>query len=110
MSDTNEHLNHEAEKGLPDGLGSENTQHGVDVIHVVEPDSLVYGLGSEDTQSDAGTPGYVGVDHSLDAVDKGLPLGLGADNTQDGPPAPHHSETDSTEHGLGSPDSQHAHE
>lgn len=109
MSVTDVVLNKEAERGLPDGLGAENTQPGPDVTHVVEPDSLVYGLGSAETQTEAGEPGHVAIDHSADGVDRGLPLGLGADNTQDGPPAPHHSDTDSTEHGMGSPGSQHAH-
>lgn len=107
MSETNEELNKEAERGLPDGLGAENSQPGPDVIHVPEPDSLIYGLGSAETQSNADEPGHVEVDHSHDAVDSGLPLGLGADNTQDGPAAPHHTETDSTEYGLGSPETQH---
>ena len=108
MSENNVVQDMEAERGLPVGLGDENTQPGPDVVHVAEPDSLVYGLGSAETQAEASEPGHVAIDHSADGVDKGLPLGLGADNTQDGPAAPHHSETDSTEHGLGSAGTQHA--
>ena len=103
------HANNEAEKGLPDGLGAENTQPGPNVIHVVEPDSLVFGLGSAQTQADAGDPGHVAVDHTHDADDRGLPVGLGSENSQDGPPVPHPFESDSLEFGLGSPETQHTH-
>ena len=47
---THIHTINEAEKGLPDGLGAENTQPGPDVTHVAEGDSLEFGLGSPETQ------------------------------------------------------------
>jgi len=109
MSEHSEVLNREAEKGLPDGLGAENTQPGADASHLVVPDSLVFGLGSPDTQAEAGDPGHIPFDHSGDAVDSGLPVGLGADSSQSGPPSPHHTDADSTEYGLGSADTQHVH-
>ncbi len=103
------HGNNEAERGLPDGLGAENTQPGPNVTHVVEPDSLVFGLGSAETQTDAGQPGHVVVDHTHDSDEKGLPLGLGSQDSQDGPPMQHPAGTDSLEFGLGSAETQHAH-
>ena len=109
MSQVNEQLNHEAEKGLPDGLGAENTQPGPAMIHTVEPESLVFGLGSAETQHDGDEPGHVAIDHTHDDSESGLPLGLGSDNTQDGPPVPHPFEEDATEFGLGSPETQHSH-
>jgi hypothetical protein len=106
---THIHTINEAEKGLPDGLGAENTQPGPDVTHVVEPDSLVFGLGAADTQSDAGEPGHVAIDHTHDADESGLPVGLGDENTQPGPDVVHVAEPDSLEFGLGSPETQHEH-
>ena len=103
------HTNHDAEMGLPVGLGDENTQPGPDVTHVVEPDSLVFGLGAADTQSDAGEPGHVAIDHTHDADESGLPVGLGSENTQPGPDVVHVAEPDSLEFGLGSPETQHEH-
>lgn len=108
MSETNSHGTRAAERGLPDGLGSENTQPGEAVPHTVQPDSLVFGLGSAETQTDAGAPGHVAIDHSHDADNRGLPVGLGDENTQPGPDAVHVPETDSLEFGLGSPETQHA--
>jgi hypothetical protein len=106
---THIHTINEAEKGMPDGLGAENTQPGPDVIHAVEPDSLVFGLGAADTQSDAGEPGHVAIDHTHDADESGLPDGLGSENTQPGPDVFHVAEPDSLEFGLGSPETQHEH-
>ena len=103
------HTNNDAEKGLLDGLGDENTQPGPNVTHVIEPDSLVFGLGAADTQSNAGEPGHVAIDHTHDADDSGLPVGLGSESTQDGPPMAHPVEPDSLEFGLGSPETQHEH-
>lgn len=106
---THIHTINEAEKGLPDGLGDENTQHGPNVIHVVEPDSLVFGLGGADTQSGAGEAGHVAIDHTHDADESGLPVGLGSENTQPGPDVTHVVERDYLEFGLGSPETQHEH-
>ncbi|HSK32068.1 MAG TPA: hypothetical protein VK903_01155 [Propionicimonas sp.] len=103
------HTNHDAEMGLPVGLGDENTQPGPNLAHVVEPDSLVFGLGSAETQSDAQEPGHVAIDHTHDADESGLPVGLGAENTQPGPDVNHVLEPDSLEYGLGSPETQHGH-
>ncbi len=64
------------------------------------------GLGSAETQSDAG---YITIYDTEDASSSGLPLGLGSDNTQDGPPVPHPFEGDSLEFGLGSAETQLAH-
>ena len=109
MSENNDHLNEDAERGLPDGLGSENTQPGPAMIHTVEPDSLVFGLGSAETQSGAHDSGHVAFDHTRDDSESGLPLGLGSQNTQDGPAVPHPFTADATAFGLGSPGTQHAH-
>ena len=103
------YTNNDAEKGLPVGLGDENTQPGPAMTHTVEPDSLVFGLGSAETQSDAGEPGHVAIDHARDGDDSGLPVGLGSENTQDSPPMPHPAATNSLEFGLGSPETQHEH-
>lgn len=59
--------------------------------------------------SDAGEPGHVAIDHTHDADESGLPVGLGSEDSQDGPPMPHPGETNSLEFGLGSPETQHAH-
>lgn len=102
-------LNHavkDAERGLPDGLGSENTQSGPARLHHAEPDSLVYGLGAADTQRDAAETGHAAVDHSEDGVASGLPLGLGSTNTQSGPALPHPTNAEGLEFGLGSADTQ----
>lgn len=107
MTETHTHLNNVAERGLPDGLGAENTQPGPAMTHTVEPTSLVYGLGSAETQADAADPGHVAVDHTKDAAGSGLPLGLGSENTQDGPAMLHPAESDSLEFGLGSAETQH---
>jgi hypothetical protein len=109
MSEIYNHLNKDPERGLPDGLGSENTQPGPAMIHTVEPESLVFGLGSAETQHDAHDPRHVAIDHTHDDDASGLPLGLGSDNTQDGPPVPHPFEADATAFGLGSPATQFAH-
>ncbi len=106
MTHNPDHTVKDAERGLPDGLGSENTQGGSPTIHHAEPDSLVYGLGSADTQSDVGDPEHTVVDHSEDGAESGLPLGLGSANTQSGPAVAHPDEPDSLEFGLGSADSQ----
>ena len=103
------HASNDAEKGLPDGLGDESTQPGPAMTHHVEPESLVFGLGSAETQTDAGEPGQVVVDHTHDADESGLPVGLGSEDSQDGPPMQHPSETDSLEFGLGSAETQHVH-
>ncbi|MGV8909666.1 MAG: hypothetical protein ACOH1Y_11850 [Propionicimonas sp.] len=101
-------LTKDAERGLPDGLGSENTQPGPARTHTVEPESLVFGLGSADTQ-DGPNASHVTFDHTHDDSESGLPLGLGSENTQEGPPVPHPFEADATEFGLGSPETQHPH-
>lgn len=103
------HASNDAEKGLPDGLGDENTQPGPATIHHVEPESLVFGLGSAETQTDADEPGHVAVDHTHDADDRGLPLGLGSADSQSGAPMQHPIETHSLEFGLGSAETQHVH-
>ena len=95
-----------SENGLAEGLGSENTQPGPAVAHPAEPDSLEYGLGSPETQSDAADPGHVAFDHTEDGAESGLPLGLGSDNTQDGPPMAHPVEPDPLEFGMGSAETQ----
>ena len=107
MTNTNADQTPAAERGLLDGLGSDNTQPGASIAHTVEPDSLTFGLGSAETQNDAGEPGHVAFDHTHDADDSGLPVGLGAENTQTGPPMPHPAETDPLEFGMGSPETQH---
>lgn len=106
---TKEHarLYNEAERGLPDGLGSENTQPGASMTHTVQPDSLVFGLGSAETQHDAGDHGHVAIDHTHDADDSGLPVGMGSEDTQNGPSVLHPAE-DSLEFGMGSAETQHA--
>ena len=63
--------------------------------HPAEPGALEHGLGSPETQSDAGDPGHVAIDHTDDGAASGMPLGLGSDNTQDGPSVPHPAEPDS---------------
>lgn len=107
MSNTNINAPYVAERGLLDGLGSDNTQPGASMDHAIGNDSLAFGLGSAETQNDAGEPGHVAFDHTHDADDSGLPVGLGAENTQTGPAMPHPAETDSLEFGLGSPQTQH---
>ena len=107
MSEQNEELSKEAEKSLPYGLGSNDTQPGIGAAHAATPDSTVYGLGSADTQAEAGEPGHVAIDHTEDALDSGMPVGLGADDTQSGPATPHHTDSDSTKRGMGSADTQH---
>ena len=106
MSEHNDRLLKDAERGLPDGLGAENTQPGPAMTHTVEPESLVFGLGSAETQSDEG---HAAIDHTHDDSESGLPLGLGSENTQDGPAVPHPFHADATEFGLGSPGTQHEH-
>lgn len=103
------HTINEAEKGLPDGLGDENTQPGPAMTHTIEPDSLVYGLGSAETQTDSAEAGHVAIDHTHDADESGLPVGLGSDDSQPGPPMAHPAEADSLKFGLGSPETQHGH-
>ena len=107
MTETHTHLNNVAERGLPDGLGAENTQPGTARTHTVEPEALVYGLGSAETQSDAGDPGHIAFDHTQDGAESGLPLGLGSEDSQPGPAVPHPPMSNSLEFGLGSAETQH---
>jgi hypothetical protein len=105
MADSEDQVVRGSGNGLAEGLGSDNTQGPV-IPDLVEPDALVYGLGSAETQSDPGDPGHVAIDHSEYGAESGLPLGLGSEDTQDGPPMPHPIEPDSLEFGLGSPETQ----
>lgn len=108
MADNTNGIVEGSTNGLAEGLGSDNSQPGPPVAHPAEPDSLEYGLGAPNTQTEGGNPGYVAVDHSQDSAEKGLPLGLGSDNTESGPPMAHPVESDdSTEYGLGAPNTQH---
>jgi hypothetical protein len=65
-----------------------------------DPDPLVHGLGSADVTGGDGQPRHLEASEPTD--EPGLDFGLGSENTQDTPPAPHPEEPDPLVHGLGS--------
>jgi hypothetical protein len=103
MSDEMDQKVNGSENGLEEGLGASNTQPGPPVSHPGEPDALEYGLGSPETQGEE----QGAFDHTKDAADSGLPVGLGSHNSQAGPAVPHPYSPNPTEHGLGDADTQH---